>query len=67
MKKDIWSTIKDEVILRIEAEPSLEPYLNQLILSQDNLINSVASGCVKYILGNVFHPLSSEIFSSLVL
>ena len=29
--------------LRIEAEPSLEPYLNQLILSQDNLINSVAA------------------------
>jgi serine O-acetyltransferase len=31
------------VKLRIEAEPSLEPYLNQLILSQDNLINSVAA------------------------
>ena len=29
--------------LRIEAEPSLKPYLNQLILSQDNLINSVAA------------------------
>ena len=29
--------------LRIEAEPSIEPYLNQLILSQDNLINSVAA------------------------
>ena len=40
---NIWSEIQSEVKLRIEAEPSLEPYLNQLILSQDNLINSVAS------------------------
>mgnify|MGYP001392390696 FL=1 len=40
---NIWNEIQSEVKLRIEAEPSLEPYLNQLILSQDNLINSVAS------------------------
>jgi serine O-acetyltransferase len=40
---NIWSEIQNEVKLRIEAEPSLEPYLNQLILSQDNLINSVAA------------------------
>ena len=40
---DIWNEIQNEVKLRIEAEPSLEPYLNQLILSQDNLINSVAA------------------------
>ena len=40
---NIWNEIQNEVKLRIEAEPSLEPYLNQLILSQDNLINSVAS------------------------
>ena len=40
---NIWDEIQNEVKLRIEAEPSLEPYLNQLILSQDNLINSVAS------------------------
>ena len=39
----IWNEIQNEVKLRIEAEPSLEPYLNQLILSQDNLINSVAA------------------------
>ena len=39
----IWDEIQNEVKLRIEAEPSLEPYLNQLILSQDNLINSVAA------------------------
>ena len=40
---NIWNEIQNEVKLRIEAEPSLDPYLNQLILSQDNLINSVAS------------------------
>ena len=40
---NIWNKIQNEVKLRIEAEPSLEPYLNQLILSQDNLINSVAA------------------------
>ena len=43
MKTNIWNTIKDEVKLRIGAEPSLEPYLNQLILSQKNLTDSVAS------------------------
>ena len=40
---NIWNEIQNEVKLRIEAEASLEPYLNQLILSQDNLINSVAA------------------------
>ena len=40
---NIWNEIQNEEKLRIEAEPSLEPYLNQLILSQDNLINSVAA------------------------
>ena len=40
---NIWNEIQNEVKLRIEAEPSLEPYLNQLILSQDNLISSVAA------------------------
>lgn len=43
MKTNIWNIIKDEVKLRIGAEPSLEPYLNQLILSQKNLTDSVAS------------------------
>ena len=43
MNTNIWNTIKDEVKLRIGAEPSLEPYLNQLILSQKNLKDSVAS------------------------
>ena len=40
---NIWNEIQNEVKLRIKAEPSLEPYLNQLLLSQDNLINSVAA------------------------
>ena len=40
---NIWNEIQNEVKLRIEAAPSLAPYLNQLILSQDNLINSVAA------------------------
>ena len=40
---NIWNEIQNEVKLRIKAEPSLEPYLNQLILSQENLINSVAA------------------------
>ena len=30
---NIWNEIQNEVKLRIEAEPSLEPYLNQLILN----------------------------------
>lgn len=43
MKTDIWNDIKSEVELRINAEPSLKPYLENLILSQDNFINSIAS------------------------
>ena len=43
MNKDTWKIIRDEVNLRIGAEPSLEPYLNQLVLSQDSLKDSVAS------------------------
>ena len=39
----VWEDIKKEVYLRIEAEPSLSPYLDLLILSQDSLISSIAS------------------------
>ena len=39
----VWKDIKKEVNLRIEAEPSLSPYLDLLILSQDSLISSIAS------------------------
>ena len=51
---NIWDEIQNEVKLRIEAEPSLEPYLNQLILSQDNLINSVAAVLASKLFKNVF-------------
>ena len=43
MKDNIWSDIKKEVQLRIEAEPSLSPYLNLLVLSQNSFISAVAS------------------------
>tara|TARA_B100000886_G_scaffold231962_1_gene161973 strand:+ start:193 stop:918 length:726 start_codon:yes stop_codon:yes gene_type:complete len=43
MKENIWSDIKKEVQLRIEAEPSLSPYLNLLVLSQNSFISAVAS------------------------
>ena len=39
----VWEDIKKEVNLRIEAEPSLSPYLDLLILSQNSLISSIAS------------------------
>ena len=39
----VWEDIKKEVNLRIDAEPSLSPYLDLLILSQDSLISSIAS------------------------
>ena len=43
MKIDIWNDIKSEVNLRVNAEPSLKPYLENLVLSQDNFIDSIAS------------------------
>ena len=43
MTDDVWSVIKDEVSLRIQAEPTLEPYLNLLVLSQDSLVSAIAS------------------------
>ena len=43
MKIDIWNDIKAEVNLRVNAEPSLKPYLENLVLSQDNFIDSIAS------------------------
>ena len=43
MKDKIWQTIKDEVTLRIEAEPSLKPYLETLVISKKSLISSVAA------------------------
>jgi len=43
MKIDIWNDIKAEVNLRVNSEPSLKPYLENLVLSQDNFIDSIAS------------------------
>ena len=43
MKENIWSDIKKEVQLRIKAEPSLSPYLNLLVLSQNSFISAIAS------------------------
>ena len=43
MTDDVWSVIKEEVKLRIQAEPTLEPYLNLLVLSQDGLVSAIAS------------------------
>ena len=43
MKENIWSDIKKEVQLRIKAEPSVSPYLNLLVLSQNSFISAIAS------------------------
>ena len=43
MKENIWSDIKKEVQLRIKAEPSLSPYLNLLVLSQNSFVSAIAS------------------------
>ena len=43
MTDDVWSIIKEAVRLRIQAEPTLEPYLNLLVLSQDSLVSAIAS------------------------
>ena len=43
MTDNVWSVIKEEVRLRIQAEPTLEPYLNLLVLSQDSLVSAIAS------------------------
>ena len=43
MTDDVWSVIKEEVRLRIQAEPTLEPYLNLLVLSQESLVSAIAS------------------------
>ena len=43
MKSNIWSDIKKEITLRINAEPSLKDYLESLILSKDNIIEATAA------------------------
>ena len=39
----IWETIKYEVQLRIDAEPSLKPYLTSLVTSQESFLSCVSS------------------------
>ena len=43
MDRELWTTIKNEIELRIDAEPSLEPFLDSLISSQIDLLAAVAS------------------------
>ena len=43
MDRELWTTIKNETELRINAEPSLEPFLDSLIFSQTDLLAAVAS------------------------
>ena len=43
MDRELWTTIKNEIELRIDAEPSLEPFLDSLISSQTDLLAAVAS------------------------
>ena len=43
MNRNIWNEIVEEVNLRINAEPSLEPYLKKLIVSKNSLIESIAA------------------------
>lgn len=43
MIKDFWETIKKEVKLRIDAEPTLKDYLENLVLSKPNIKEAVAA------------------------
>ena len=43
MNNNIWTDIKKEVSLRIDAEPVLKDYLESLILSKDNIIEATAA------------------------
>ena len=43
MSSSIWNNIKEEIGLRIDAEPSLENYLESLILSKKNIIEATAA------------------------
>jgi serine O-acetyltransferase len=43
MSNSLWENIRDEIGLRVDAEPSLGSFLHSLVLSQKNLTNAVAS------------------------
>ena len=42
-RRQIWETIQYEVQLRIDAEPSLKPYLTSLVTSQESFLSCVSS------------------------
>ena len=43
MNSTLWNSIRDEIELRVEAEPSLGSFLYSLVLSQNDLSSAVAS------------------------
>ena len=64
MNLKIWNEIKDEINLRINAEPSLNPYLSSLITSQDNFLACIASILASKLNSNA---LSSEDIKKFIL
>ncbi|NDD49409.1 MAG: serine O-acetyltransferase, partial [Alphaproteobacteria bacterium] len=43
MKDNLWINIQNEVELRIEAEPSLNSFLTNLVLNQESITSSLAA------------------------
>ena len=64
MNLKIWNEIEDEINLRINAEPSLKPYLSSLITSQDNFLACIASILASKLNSNA---LSSEDIKKFIL
>lgn len=64
MNLKIWNEIKNEINLRINAEPSLKPYLSSLITSQDNFLACIASILASKLNSNA---LSSEDIKKFIL
>ena len=43
MSSEVWSAIKEEVALRIAAEPSLDKFLTNLVLKQSSISSATAA------------------------
>ena len=43
MKGNLWIDVQNEVQLRIEAEPSLNSFLTNLVLNQESITSSLAA------------------------
>ena len=43
MDRDLWTKIRDEIKLRVDAEPTLGSFLYSLVLSQKDLLGAVSS------------------------